>query len=371
MPGPADEGAGPRVGVDLACLAHPASPGVRRAALELWRALAGLDAAPDARAPRFVPLAATRGGSPRRWRQVTLPRLSRALRLDGLHATVSALPLAARTPLLPNLRIVQTVHEVPWRTGEHAENADRRHRAWARTTRADATIVPSAATARALAAERGSDAGIHRVPWGVGAPFTTIERSDDSRDGPRDGAPVLVVVGGTRPKKRLDRALLALAACERARDHALVVTGPTGAPERAHLERCVDLARRLGVGERLRFVGAVGDARLARLLATSDAHLVVSASEGFGLGALEAAATGTPSVVQAGGAAHEAAGALGASDTVATFTDGDDAAGVARAIDAALAFDADARDALRTAARACTWTRTAERVARLWCTLTP
>lgn len=350
-----------RIGFDLACLAHPSSPGVRRAALELWRALHRVDTGHL----RFVPLTASRGASARRWRQVTLPRLVRRLGLDGFHATVSALPLAVRVP------VVQTVHEVPWRTGEAQENTDRRHRAWARSRRAVATIVPSRCTARALAAERGdaraTERDIHVVPWGVGAPFDA--GSAGSR---RSGSPPrrVVLVGGTRPKKRLDRALAALAeldpACE------LLVTGAADpARDGAHLARCRELAERLGVAARVHRVGAIDDRSLATLIARADAHLVVSASEGFALPALEAAALGTPSVVERGSAAFEAASAQGASDAVATFESGDDAGAVARAIERAFAFDDADRARLSDAARAWDWERTAQRVARLWCTLAP
>lgn len=369
-----------RVGVDLAPLAHAASPGVRRAALETWRALAR-----RAGGVHWIPLPAAPGGSSLLWRQWRLPRLARALDLDGVHASVSALPLVARATL------VQTVHEVPWRQRDGARaNAERRalengglaHRLWARTGRAAATVVPSRATARALAAERGSDAGVHVVHWGVGAPFTTVEVGTvEARTVARSAGaarPYVVVCGGARPKKRLDRALRALAACAAARGHDLVVTGAVSRAREEHRQRSGDavgrareLAHGLGLGARLHFTGALDDRALARLFAGADAHLVVSDSEGFALGVLEAAATGTPSAVATGGAAHEVASLDGATDTCGTFADGDDADDVARALTRVLDVTRAERDGLRASARAWSWDRTAERVAELWCTLVP
>ncbi|QDU85610.1 GDP-mannose-dependent alpha-(1-6)-phosphatidylinositol dimannoside mannosyltransferase [Planctomycetes bacterium Pla163] len=348
-----------RVGFDLSPLALAASPGVRRAALELWRALGSRAATRDGLC--FVPLGARRDDHPTVWRQWTLPGTVRRLGLDGVHTTVSALPLRARVPL------VQTVHEVPWRTRSNAdadsnENTDRRHRYWARTRRARATVVPSERTAAALRAERGANApGIEVVPWGVGAPFTTVALA------PRPTQPpYFLVVGGTRPKKRLDRALAALARCEAARRHELVVTGALDDAARAYVERCLSGARDFGSAARLRPVGHVDDRALAELMAGADATLGVSDSEGFGLGALESAATGTPSVVAANSAEAEAAGpdALCFDPALADL-----AGAIAAALDRAVELAPNARADLARAARARTWDRAAERVAAIWCTL--
>lgn len=342
-----------RVGFDLSPLALAASPGVRRAALELWRALAARDVTPGGTC--FVPLGARADDHSTRWRQWTLPRTVRRLGLDGVHATVSAVPLLARVPL------VQTVHEVPWRTGS-TENADRRHRYWARSKRAQVTVVPSERTAAALRAERGTSAGaIEIVPWGVGAPFTTVSLADRPAE-----RPYFVLVGGTRPKKRLERALAALARCEVARHHELVVTGAIAADDHGYVERCAAQARSLGLITHLRLIGHVHDRALAELLARADATLVVSDSEGFGLGALESAATGTPSVVAAKSAEAEAAG-TGAIPFDPKSADLEGA--IADALDRAAGPERGRRLDLATAARTRTWSHAAERVASIWCTL--
>jgi glycosyltransferase involved in cell wall biosynthesis len=334
----------PRIGFDLSPQGHAASLGVRRAALELWRAL-------GRRRERFtwVPIAAERGPSPRVWRQLVLPwRIARE-RLDGFHSTVSALPWLARCVL------VQTVHELPWRSGA-VENAGVRHRTWARSRRARATVVPSVFTRRALAAERGGDErGITVVPWGVGPPFTTTPLVAGGRE------PLVVAVGATRPKKRLDLVLEIVASCAAAREQRIVVTGDTRGDE-DWLAVCRSEAHRLGVAERLDFAGALTDLELARLLARASVAIVASDSEGFGLPALEAAACGAPVVVRALGAAEEAAGAA-----AVPFASGakDGAAALARA----LAVDATVRDDFARAARTRTWDVAAERIEALWSTL--
>jgi glycosyltransferase involved in cell wall biosynthesis len=72
--------------------------------------------------------------------------------------------------------------------------------------------------------------------------------------------------------------------------------------DRARLQ---GLTRSLGIDERVRFLGAVDDATLKRLYASSDLLALPSTQEGFGLVYLEAMAHGLPSVVAAGSAASE------------------------------------------------------------------
>ena len=71
------------------------------------------------------------------------------------------------------------------------------------------------------------------------------------------------------------------------------------------LARLQALARTLGIDERVRFLGAVDDATLKRLYASSDLLALPSTQEGFGLVYLEAMAHGLPSVVAVGTAASE------------------------------------------------------------------
>lgn len=83
----------------------------------------------------------------------------------------------------------------------------------------------------------------------------------------------------------------------------LVIAGPGGAdPEYARaVARAVD---ELGLRERVTLVGEIGDAELARRLATADALVLPSSLEGWGIAATEAIRAGTP--VIASGATAEA-----------------------------------------------------------------
>ncbi len=71
----------------------------------------------------------------------------------------------------------------------------------------------------------------------------------------------------------------------------LVVAGD--GPERANLER---LRTELGLVDEVSFVGSIGRARLAELMAGADAFAFPSRQEAFGIALLEAMAAGTPAV---------------------------------------------------------------------------
>ncbi len=108
--------------------------------------------------------------------------------------------------------------------------------------------------------------------------------------------------GGTRfvflsrlhPKKQLPLLFEALAAVQRRRpaiDWSLAVAGD-GDP--AYLGQLQQQVRDLGLGPRVRWLGFVAGAAKLELLATADWFVLPSASENFGIAALEALAAGTP-----------------------------------------------------------------------------
>jgi glycosyltransferase involved in cell wall biosynthesis len=98
---------------------------------------------------------------------------------------------------------------------------------------------------------------------------------------------VLVAVARLEPQKGLDVALRALAALPP--EAVLVVLGE--GPQRAELEV---LAAQLGVTERVRFPGRVGD--VAALLRAAELLVHPARWEGFGLALLEAMLCGKPIV---------------------------------------------------------------------------
>jgi phosphatidyl-myo-inositol dimannoside synthase len=123
---------------------------------------------------------------------------------------------------------------------------------------------------------------------------------------PASGRPkrLLTVCRLSEPRKNVDVVLRALA--ELAADHAFEYTVIGDGHRRPELEA---LAASLGLADRVRFRGRVGDAQLLQAYAEADlfvltASVLPGSHEGFGIVYLEAAASGLPSLAarQAGAA---------------------------------------------------------------------
>jgi N-acetyl-alpha-D-glucosaminyl L-malate synthase BshA len=125
--------------------------------------------------------------------------------------------------------------------------------------------------------------------------FVNLAEYHPSDDGPCRGAlappgtKVLMHVSNFRPVKRVPDIIRAFAKIVPQVPAVLVLAGD--GPQRPEVEAEVE---RLGLGERVRFLGKV-DA-VAELLRSADLFLLPSASESFGLSALEAMACGVPVV---------------------------------------------------------------------------
>lgn len=119
---------------------------------------------------------------------------------------------------------------------------------------------------------------------------------------------LLLYAGRLSGEKRVE--LLAQALAQLRDVPARLAIAGTGAAE-SRLRRT---ARRLGIAERVRFLGYVGDReRLAELMATADAFVHPSPHEPFGLAPLEALATGCRVVApRTGGTGETLAGREGA-----------------------------------------------------------
>lgn len=118
---------------------------------------------------------------------------------------------------------------------------------------------------------------------------------------------LVLFVGRLQTHKGPDVAVRALAEAiardpKGTRDVVLaIVGGPSGSGHGAEIARLMDLASALGVGERVMFFPPQPQVRLADFYGASEAVLVPSRSESFGLVALEAQACGTPVVAAAVG----------------------------------------------------------------------
>ena len=117
--------------------------------------------------------------------------------------------------------------------------------------------------------------------------FRPFDRPLARRDLGLDG-PTLLSVGHLIPRKRHDMAIAALNLLPGWR---LLIVGE--GPERARLE---DMARQLGLADRVRFEGAQPHASLPRFYTAADVLILASSREGWANVLLESMACGTPVV---------------------------------------------------------------------------
>lgn len=131
-----------------------------------------------------------------------------------------------------------------------------------------------------------------------GKPVTVVPYGVDVarfRPRARNGAPADVVVGAVArlsPEKGLDVLVRAVAQLVRAGLPVRLVLAGDG-PRRGQLERLVG---RLGIEDRVEFLGEVAHERVPEVLATFDVFALPSSAEGFGVAALEAQAMELPVV---------------------------------------------------------------------------
>ena len=233
---------------------------------------------------------------------------------------------------------------------------------------ADVVVASTPDEAAALGAEPDADPDrVEIIPPGVDHTLFSPGAPRDARQRlglPTDRA-VLLFVGRIQPLKGVGVAVRVLAELT-ARDAELVIVGgPSGADGPAEVARLHELAERLGVADRIRWVPPVPHDRLADWYRAADVCLVPSRSESFGLVALEAAACGTPVVAANVGGLRT----LVDHGETGFLVDGRDPAGYAAPVAALL--DAPGRAAAmgsRAAVRAgrYTWSIAAARLRRLY-----
>jgi glycosyltransferase involved in cell wall biosynthesis len=165
--------------------------------------------------------------------------------------------------------------------------------------------------------------GVDTDHFSPGEPPAELERELPYR-------PRAIFTGRLHPQKNLERLLEAWTKLETPATLLLLGEGL----DRPRLEQ---LASGLGLGERVRFVGAVGDP--APWLKASDLFLLPSVAEGMSNSLLEAMATGLPCLVSAIGGNLD----LISDGETGRVVSGGDAASWARAIDETLSDRALAR----------------------------
>jgi glycosyltransferase involved in cell wall biosynthesis len=153
---------------------------------------------------------------------------------------------------------------------------------------ADVVIVPTGAMESRLR-EMGVRSAIAVVPSAIDVErFAAGRRSPAVRAllGVEDDAPLALVVSRLAREKNLELAIDALAFSRRSRTRLAIVGD---GPHRAALE---ERAREIGVGARVRFVGALPPAALPDVYASGDAFVFPSTTETQGLVLAEALAAG-------------------------------------------------------------------------------
>jgi glycosyltransferase involved in cell wall biosynthesis len=184
------------------------------------------------------------------------------------------------------------------------------------------------------------------VPPAAMAPTRNGEATNraDEPAGRRQGGRWLCI-GRVAPNKGIELALMALLVTHAHYDPAatLRVVGRPVVP--AYTRALLRFTRELGIHDAVSFTGQLNDAELVTAMAESDALVMASQHEGFGVPVLEAMSMGLPVVANAAGALPEIVGDGG------LLVDASDPYALGGAV-ARMAADADLRAALgRSAAQ--------------------
>ncbi len=303
-----------RIGVDGRELAAGARTGIGRYVLEVLRAASqdGWECVVYGdRATRLtvslpgVTLRVLPGRWTQWWDQVTLPR--RLVR-DGVSAFLSPY---YKGPLLAPCPVVLTIHDLFFldypgrRRPVYRAVMTRMARLYAR--RATAIIADSEYSRRSIAERLGvSQARVSVIPVGLAAEFKPTPLGEAVRARYALVPPYILYVGNFRPHKNVPRLIRAYAALPHGlrTGHGLVLAGG----DRRHLPSLVELARGLGVADRVLFPGLIGERDLPALYSGCALFVLPSLEEGFGLPALEAMACGAPVAAANRGALPEVVG---------------------------------------------------------------
>ena len=175
--------------------------------------------------------------------------------------------------------------------GEPAESAGRIPGEQFAATGSDLVIAVSEAEARTI----GERYGVPGARLTVVRPGVDVDRFRPCPDlAERRVRPTLLFTARLQPLKGPDLALEVLAHLDPALDARLMLAGGVSQDFADYAEQLRQLARELGVEDRVDVVGSLGRDELAEAMRCAGALLLTSWSETFGLVALEAQASGTP-----------------------------------------------------------------------------
>jgi glycosyltransferase involved in cell wall biosynthesis len=230
------------------------------------------------------------------WEQISLPRRAVESGIEFLLAPYNTAPLR----LAPGIKLILVVHDLIYLRSTSDlplsrsayQNFGRLYRRWNvphAVHRAHRIVCVSEYTRRELLRRFPVDESkISVIPNTIETSWFALERSPVPND-------YILCVSGEAPNKNLPRALQGFAEyCRISRDRAtqLEVVGVKA----AHHTAFINIAKRHGVSERVRFHGYVSDAQLQSLYSSARALFYPSSDEGFGIPVLEALAAGLPVV---------------------------------------------------------------------------
>lgn len=241
----------------------------------------------------LVPIPGFQPGGTDRTTSLKLLRLIRRKRIQVLHThdVHGLMDATICRRLTPSLRHVHTLH---------FGNYPQRDRASARAERIcwrspDALVAVGHAQAAAVCKYYGIPVDRLRVIWN-GAIDPASDKALHLSPGPRANGPVILSVSTLIEQKGLPHLLAAAKLlAERGQDFTLILAG------HGHLRPALEeLARSLGISDRVRFLGWVPDAA-KRILPTCDVFVQSSLWEAMSVVVLEAMAAARPVVVTAVG----------------------------------------------------------------------
>ena len=241
--------------------------------------------------------------------QCTFPQVTSQLGCDVAHVPHFAPPLWHRLPL------VVTIHDLiplilPAYRGSLGVRAYTRLVVHA-ASRADVVLTDSHASARDILRLLGLGADRVRVaPLAADGRFRPLDEAEISPIVARYHLPqpYLLYLGGFDVRKNVPLLLRAFQQVAAATDLSLVVAGRLPTQDSAFAPDPRPIAARLGIADRVRFVGFVPEEDKPALYAGALAFAFPSSYEGFGLPVLEALSCGTPVVVGLGSSLDEVAG---------------------------------------------------------------
>lgn len=276
---------------------------------------------------------------------LALPPIAARRRLDVVHSLANGGP-----PVTLRVRRVVTLLDLIWLHQREAWGTRASVRTMALLTRVSArtahrVITISEAARDDLVRSFGLDPSrIDVTPLGVRLPQTIPMRNDS--------ASTVLCVAQKRPYKNLAALIHAVAELRDERPTLVLPGAPT-----EHEADLRALADRLGVADRVRFLGWVSDEELESLYAEATCFVLPSFIEGFGLPVLEAMARGVPVACSDRPALPEVVG-----DAAVLFDPADQAA-VTQSV-RRLLVDSRLRDELsargRDRAQQFSWRRTAD-----------